>query len=62
MDIINLTKEISGRDIPFDIVDRRPGDPAKLYASTNQAFKALNWEAEYSDLKTLLETTWKVYQ
>ena len=62
MDIINLTKEISGRDIPFDIVDRRSGDPAKLYASTNQAFKALNWEAEYSDLKTLLETTWKVYQ
>ena len=62
MDIINLTKEISGRDIPFDIVDRRPGDPAKLYASTNQALKALNWEAEYSDLKTLLETTWKVYQ
>ncbi len=62
MDIINLTKEISGRDIPFDIVDRRPGDSAKLYASTNQAFKALNWEAEYSDLKTLLETTWKVYQ
>ena len=62
MDIINLTKEISGRDIPFDIVDRRPGDPAKLYASTNQAFKALNWEAEYSDLKTLLDTTWKVYQ
>ena len=62
MDIINLTKEISGKKIPFDNVDRRPGDSAKLYASTNQAFKALNWEAEYSDLKTLLETTWKVYQ
>ena len=62
MDIINLTKEISGKKIPFDNVDRRPGDPAELYAATNQAFKSLNWEAEYSDLKTLLETTWKVYQ
>ena len=62
MDIINLAKEISGKDIPFDIVDRRPGDPAELYAGTNQAFKSLNWEAQYSDLKTLLETTWKVYQ
>ena len=61
-DVINLAKEISGQDIPFDIVDRRPGDPAELYAGTNQAFESLNWEAEYSDLKTLLETTWKVYQ
>ena len=61
-DVINLAKEISGQDIPFDIVDRRPGDPAELYAGSNQAFESLNWEAEYSDLKTLLETTWKVYQ
>ena len=61
-DVINLAKEISGQEIPFDIVDRRPGDPAELYAGTNQAFESLNWEAEYSDLKTLLETTWKVYQ
>ena len=62
LDVINLAKEISGKDIPFDIVDRRPGDPAKLYAGTNRAFESLNWEAKYSDLKTLLETTWKVYQ
>ncbi len=61
-DVINLAKEISGQDIPFDIVDRRPGDPAELYAGSNQAFESLNWEVEYSDLKTLLETTWKVYQ
>ena len=62
LDVINLAKEISGKDILFDIVDRRPGDPAKLYAGTNRAFESLNWEAKYSDLKTLLETTWKVYQ
>jgi len=62
LDVINLAKEISGKDIPFDIVDRRPGDTAKLYAGTNRAFESLDWEAKYSDLKTLLETTWKVYQ
>jgi len=62
LDVINLAKEISGKDIPFDIVGRRPGDPAKLYAGTNRAFESLNWEAKYSDLKTLLETIWKVYQ
>ena len=62
LDVINLAKEISGNDIPFNIVDRRPGDPAKLYAGTNRAFESLNWAAKSSDLKTLLETTWKVYQ
>ncbi|MBN4081405.1 UDP-glucose 4-epimerase GalE [Caldithrix abyssi] len=62
LDVINLAKEISGSDILYDIVDRRPGDPAELYAGTTQAFERLNWKAEYSDLKTLLETTWKVYQ
>ena len=62
LDVINLAKEISGKDIHFDIVGRRPGDSAKLYAGTNRAFESLNWEAKYSDLKTLLETTWEVYQ
>jgi len=62
LDVINLAKEISGKDIPFEIVDRRPGDSAKLYAGTNRAFESLNWETKYSDLKTLLKTTWKVYQ
>jgi UDP-glucose 4-epimerase len=28
LDVINKTKEISGKNIPYHIVDRRPGDPA----------------------------------
>ncbi len=62
LDVINLAKEISGKEIVYKIVDRRAGDPAELYAGTTEAFDRLNWQAEYSDLKTLLETTWKVYQ
>ena len=61
LDVINLAKEVSGKEIPYEIVSRRPGDPAELYAGTNMAFEKLNWKAEYSDLRTLLETTWKVY-
>ena len=62
LDVINLTKEISGREITYEVVARRPGDPAELYAGTTMAFDQLGWKAKYSDLKTLLETTWKVYQ
>ncbi|MBT3478555.1 MAG: UDP-glucose 4-epimerase GalE [Candidatus Marinimicrobia bacterium] len=62
LDVIKLAKEISGQEISYDIVDRRAGDPAKLFAGTTLAFDQLGWKAEYSDLRTLLETTWKVYQ
>tara|TARA_B110000495_G_C22930432_1_gene543872 strand:+ start:179 stop:1135 length:957 start_codon:yes stop_codon:yes gene_type:complete len=62
LDIIQETKEVSGKDIPFNIVDRRPGDPAKLYAGTTLAFDQLNWRVKHSDLNALIKTTWQVYK
>ena len=62
LDIIQETKEVSGKDIPFHIVDRRPGDPAELYAGTTLAFDQLDWKANHSGLKSLIETTWQVYK
>ena len=62
LDVINKTKEISGKNIPYYIVDRRPGDPAELYAGTTLAFDQLDWKAYHSGLKSLIETTWQVYK
>jgi len=62
LDIIQETKEVSGKDIPFNIVDRRPGDPAELYAGTTLAFDQLNWRVKHSDLNALIKTTWQVYK
>jgi len=62
LDVINKTKEISGKNIPYHIVDRRPGDPAELYARTTLAFDQLDWKANHSGLKSLIETTWQVYK
>ena len=62
LDIIQETKEVSGKDIPFNIVARRPGDPAELYAGTTLAFDQLDWKANHSGLKSLIETTWQVYK
>jgi len=62
LDVINKTKEISGKNIPYHIVDRRHGDPAELYARTTLAFDQLDWKANHSGLKSLIETTWEVYK
>ena len=62
LDVINKSKEVSGKDIPFDIVGRRAGDPATVVAVSNKANKVLNWSTKYSDLDTLIRTAWDVYK
>ena len=62
LDVINKSKEVSGKDIPFDIVGRRAGDPATVVAVSNRANKVLDWSTKYSDLDTLIRTAWDVYK
>ena len=61
MDVIKEAETISGHAINYNIVDRRPGDPAELIATSKQANKLLNWAPKYSDLNTILKSMWNVY-
>ncbi|NLP03695.1 MAG: UDP-glucose 4-epimerase GalE [Fibrobacter sp.] len=60
--MVEKAREVTGREIPSRIAPRRPGDPAKLVASSQLARKLLGWVAKYSDAETLIRSTWKVYQ
>jgi len=51
----------TGKKINYAIVDRRPGDPAELIATSKQANKMLNWTPQFSDLNTILKSMWNVY-
>jgi glutamate synthase (NADPH/NADH) small chain len=61
-EIINAARRITGKTIPADDVERRPGDPACLYATSKRAKELLGWEPKYSDVDTLVKTTWEVYK
>lgn len=61
LDIIRAAERAAGKKVPYRIVGRRAGDPASLVADPSKAFKLLGWRAEFSDLDTLLSTTWKAY-
>ncbi|MDD3997070.1 MAG: UDP-glucose 4-epimerase GalE [Sphaerochaetaceae bacterium] len=61
LQIIEAARKITGRPIPSEIVARRPGDPAKLVASSKKAKATLNWSPRFSSLESIIETTWKVY-
>ena len=62
LEVIKVAEKISGKSIPYEIVERREGDPDKIYASSDYAKNILNWSAEESDLKNIIETTWQIYK
>jgi UDP-glucose 4-epimerase len=61
-EIIETARRITGKPIPVKIAGRRPGDPAKLTASSARALELLGWKAQYSDKETLIKTSWEVYK
>jgi UDP-glucose 4-epimerase len=61
LQIVEAARRITGKPIRTEIVARRPGDPARLVASSAAAKRILGWSAKYSDLETLVKTTWNVY-
>jgi len=58
-EVIEATRLVTGKKIPEEIKERRPGDPAILIASSEKAQKELNWKAEYTDLTSIIETAWR---
>ena len=60
-EMVEAARRITKKPIPADYVERRPGDPANLVASAKYAAQVLGWKAQYSDVDTLLETTYKAY-
>ena len=45
LDVVKSFETASGRTIPYDVVDRRPGDVAMCYADATRARTLLGWEA-----------------
>ena len=62
MEVIRSAEKITGKQIPYEIVDRREGDPDKIYASTEKTQNLLKWSAEASELDNIIETTWRIYK
>ena len=45
LDVIASYSKAVGRDIPYVITDRRPGDIAECYADSTKAYEELGWKA-----------------
>ncbi|MBC5625028.1 UDP-glucose 4-epimerase GalE [Clostridium sp. NSJ-49] len=58
LDVVKAFAEASGREIPYEIVDRRPGDIATCYADPKLANEELGWTAERG-IKEMCEDSWR---
>ncbi len=45
-EVINTTAEVLGTEVPHEVVGRRPGDAAAVYADASKAAETLGWRAE----------------
>ncbi|MEW5815472.1 MAG: UDP-glucose 4-epimerase GalE [Spirochaetota bacterium] len=62
IEILECARTITGRPIPAEFTERRPGDPAKLVASSREALRLLGWKAEQSSVESLVASSWNVYK
>ncbi|XP_068990339.1 UDP-glucose 4-epimerase isoform X2 [Neodiprion pinetum] len=61
LEVIRAFKDASGKDIPYDIVDRRPGDIATSYADASRANAELDWHAT-RNIDDMCKDTWRWQQ
>lgn len=58
IEMINQFALSSGCNIPYELVNRRPGDVASCYAAVEKAKKVLNWKSD-RNLESMCESAWK---
>jgi UDP-glucose 4-epimerase len=58
-EMITAAKNVTRFDIPVEVSQNRPGDPAKLVADIQKARNVLHWEPQHTSIEEIIETAWK---
>lgn len=58
-EVLEVVKEISGKDIAILEADRRPGDPASLVAKADRIREVTGWQPVYDNLRTIVADAWR---
>lgn len=61
-EVIEIARQVTGRDILKRTRERRPGDPGVLVASSEKIKRELGWQPEFQDLAVIIESAWKWLQ
>ncbi|SNS43355.1 UDP-galactose 4-epimerase [Anaerovirgula multivorans] len=58
LELVKVFEEVNNIKIPYEIVDRRPGDIAECYADVSKAERELGWKAKLG-VKEMVRDAWK---
>lgn len=57
-EVIDVCREVSGREIPEEVQPRRPGDPAALVADSGLIGRELGWQPAHASLHEMVASAW----
>ncbi len=60
--VIEVAKQVTGREIKVKEEKRRAGDPPVLIGSAEKAEKVLGWKPKYAEIETIVEHAWKWHE
>jgi UDP-glucose 4-epimerase len=58
-EIVDACQRITGRSIEVEEAERRPGDPAALFADNSKIRRELGWSPTYTQVEPIVETAWR---
>ena len=61
-EVIESARRVTGHPIPVEEVERRPGDPAVLIASSEKIGREMGWKPEFDTLDKIIATAWQWHQ
>lgn len=61
-EVIETARQVTGKTIKTQEVERRPGDPPILVGSSEKAQKILGWTPQYPQLKEIITHAWQWHQ
>jgi UDP-glucose-4-epimerase GalE len=59
MQVIQAVERVLGKPVPTRIGPRRLGDPVTLVADATAARRDLQWQPQFADLESIIETAWR---
>ena len=61
-EVIETARRVTGHPIPVRELPRRPGDSARLVASSKKIKRELGWKPEHDDLREIISSAWEWHQ
>jgi UDP-glucose 4-epimerase len=57
-EVVESARRVTGHPIPVELKPRRPGDPARLVASSEKAKAELGWKPQIPEIDRILQSAW----